>query len=531
MVQGNFEDARYLYECILALHTRRDYQQYIASSGDHEAQAQREAENQALLWREIGNTWSATGEYARAYECYGRGKEVMRSAGISTGIAWACLHLQYGMLLRLDGHYYEARRYLQEALDMLEMSIHSSGATALMQGPESTSADGQSGQSQKELHTRIERTLRGDSSELGNAHDSLGIALASMGPLSEGLKHLHVALTIYEEGEFLSEVARVCSNLGAVYMAKGEQVPAREYLRRSLDLAERIGDLPNMVIVTGNLGDVAQRTGALLEAKEWFQRSLELAERVNDREGISWSSSELANVQRDLGELTEARKCILLAIKTGRAIKSPRCIRYALVALGELRLVEAMRVCTSTGADQSGHSTHAGQCRGLLHRAKSTLQRALSLDELEVESSSEGKYLLATVCYLLDEGKIARQMALQTLKAAQENEIGRVEGRVNRLLGRILASEGYYEQATLYFEQALVLFRENGSRLDYARTLSNFGAVLVRESARMGSEVGGAERRSMCQRGRAFLNEAHQIFVDCGAAIDVLWTEALIDSL
>nr|MBA2394979.1 AAA family ATPase [Ktedonobacteraceae bacterium] len=151
MVQGNFEDVRYLYECVLALHTSKNFQPMTTLlDSDHTAQVQQEVQRQALLWREIGNTWTSTGEYARAYECYGRGKEIMRSAGMTTGVAWACLHSQYGGMLRLEGHYHEAKRYLQEALMMLEKSID----PKLSNDP--THATEEQRPFQKDLHTRIE---------------------------------------------------------------------------------------------------------------------------------------------------------------------------------------------------------------------------------------------------------------------------------------------------------------------------------------------------------------------------------------
>jgi tetratricopeptide (TPR) repeat protein len=536
MVQGNFEDARYLYQCVLDLRTGKDFQHTITSQPpDPDLQLQQEAQSQALLWREIGNTWKVTGEYARAYECYGRGKEVLRNVGITTGIAWACLHLQYGSMLRLDGHYHEARRYLQEALTMFENIIHGKAA-ALAPVLTAHPDDGQ-----KALHTRIERTLQGDPFELGNAHEQFGIALASSGPLSEGIRHIHIALTIYEQSELLPEMARVCCNLGAAYIAKGEQTPAREYLHRSLDLAERIGDLPSMVTVTSNLGDVAQRLGNLLEAEEWFKRSLDGAQRINDREGFSWSNVELANVQRDLGKLEEAKASILQAIITGHAIKSPRCIRYARVGLGELRIAQALlacpqqmpdMLCTTNAAstlDTWGHSTHDAPCKRLLLRARSTLQRALSLEELDIEAFTDGKHLLATAEYLLDDVKQARQTALQTLKAAQENETGRILGRAYRLLGRILTSQGQYEQADLYFEQAITLFREAGLRLDYARTLHSYGAILLQRGSDTNAPVPYAQevRDALLQRGSDYLHEARRIFANCQASVDLTLVERL----
>ena len=564
VVQGNFEDARYLYQCFLDLRTGSNFQRHIASlAPDTDARLRLEVQSQALLWREIGNTWKATGEYARAYECYGRGKEVMRNAGITTGIAWACLHLQYGAMLRLDGHYHEARRYLQEALTMLENSIRP--ATDLFTTPAvpkelspareyrlareqehgsvndaSTHSAENHYQVQKALYTRIERTLQGDPFELGCAHEQLGVALASSGPMSEGIRHMHIALTIYEQSELLPEMARLCSNLGAAYVAKGEQAPAREYLHRSLDLAERIGDLPSMGIVTGNLGDVAQRLGNLLEAEEWFKRSLDVAQRINDREGTSWSSVELANVQIDLGKLEEAKASLLQAIITGHAIKSPRCVRYALVGLGELRLVEAMLACphealhNSAGIKQNSldpqkHGMQEAPCKRLLLRARATLQRALSLDELDIEAFSDGKQLLATAYYLLDDVKLARQTALQTLKAAQENETGRIVGRANRLLGRILMSQGQYEQADLYFEQAITIFRDGGLRLDYARTLHSYGAILLQRgsSANTLTHCTQEEQETFLQRGIDYLHEARRIFTNCQASVDLTLIERI----
>ncbi len=539
IVQGNFEDVRYLYQCVLDLRTNNDFQRHMASSvPDTDAQLRQEAQSQALLWREIGNTWKATGEYTRAYECYGRGKEVMRNAGITTGVAWACLHLQYGAMLRLDGHYHEARRYLQEALTMLENIIRPTSDHLKMNGV--APSDENHYQFQKALHTRIERTLQGDPFELGYAHEQLGVALASSGPMSEGLRHMHIALTIYEQSELLPEMARVCNNLGAAYIAKGEQTPARDYLRRSLDLAERIGDLPSMVPVTANLGDIAQRLGNLLEAEEWFKRSLDVAQRINDREGISWSSVELANVQRNLGKLEEAKASILHAIITGHAIKSPRCVRYALVGLGELRLAEAMLACPHDAVDCTttinktsfDSHVHEAPCKRLLLRARSTLQRAISLDELDIEAFTDGKHLLATAYYLLDDVKLARQTALQTLKEAQENEAGPIIGRANRLLGRILMNQGQYEQADLYFEQAITLFREGGLRLDYARTLHSYGAILLQRGSmiNVATHCTQEERETFLQRGIDYLHEARRIFANCHASVDLTLIERIFAS-
>src|SRR5581483_583759 len=121
MVLGHFEEAGHLYGCVLDVRASESFQRQAYPPGTNSEEAgKQEAQIQALLWREVGISWTSIGEYERAYECYGRGREVMLRAGVTSGAAWACLHLQYGAMLRLEGNFHEARRYLQEALEMLE---------------------------------------------------------------------------------------------------------------------------------------------------------------------------------------------------------------------------------------------------------------------------------------------------------------------------------------------------------------------------------------------------------------------------
>jgi tetratricopeptide (TPR) repeat protein len=541
MVLGNYEEARRLYESILTIRTAPGFfqQAYLTTKadGNKEAQLRREAQIQALLWREIGNTWTATGDYTRAYECYEHGNEVIAQAGVTTGAAWACLHLQYGEILRLQGRYQEARHYLQEALATLERvvspSVSSHSPDSITEEREKTEASSVSALTNdlpKGLQTRTERAFIGDPLEIGYAHERLGIVVASVGQLNEALQHLQITLSIFEQSELVSEMARVCGNLGVVYATKGAQAKASEYMQRALNLAERTGDLPNMTFIMGNLGDMAHRAGFLREAERWFQRSLALAERINDRERISWFNVELASVQQDLGNLQGAATHLHRAITIGRAIQSSRCIRYALVGLGNLRIVEAMvtyqlhdPLYDPTGIEKRAIEAY---CQRLLHRAKSTLQRAVSSGELEVEAIIDGKYLLATLYFLQNMPEIAYDIALQTLKEAQDNEIARMVGRTYRLLGRIHTTQGLFAEADQCFEQALRICHEHELLLDYARALHNYGISLIQRQERFSP----ATEAILYPKGLAHLHEARSIFEQCHAMIDFSWIEQFLST-
>lgn len=539
VIQGDFNDARQLYEYILSQRTGNTFRLHSAFSElEDEVRQRQEAQIQALLWREIGITWIATGDYEKVYECFLHGKAAMVQAGVTQGAAWACLHIQYGEMLRLNGNYHEARHYLEEALAMLEKEVSPSSSTEHARREQPFLSEEQRPFPGKELHTRTERALLGDLLELGNAHEQLGIVAASVGQLSEGLRHMHIAREIYEQHELFTATARICGNLGAAYTMKSDLTSARNYLHRSFDLAERIGDLPNMIFVTGNLGDVASRSGDLIEAESWFRRGLDLAERINYREHMSWCTVELAVVQQDLGQLREAAASIRRAISIGRAIKSSRCVRYALVGLGDLRIVEAIIACKLQPTRKEIYalrlpvSPHPPVCQRLLARAKSTLQRASALEGLDIEPAINGKLLLASAYFLSDDLETARQMTLQTLKEAEEHETTRVIGRAQRLLGRILSAQGHYQESRHYFEQALHLFRERELRLDYARTLHGYGFTLIQRAMREHDAASNDTyiKQHEFHTGMNYLHEARNIFAACHAAIDITWVEQLLAS-
>ncbi len=517
MVLGDFEDARFLYQCTLNVLTH--LQQKAVTSSNQE-QSEYDTQVQALLWREIGNSWVATGDYAHAYDSYERGKEVLAQAHISSGSAWACLHLQYGNMLRLDGRYDEARHCLQEALTILEQIVQPIPTEGQTQTPPQKIASGQLFEvhitkSTKEPATRIERALLGDPLEIGYAHERLGIVAASVGQLNEAFQHMQIALQLYEQNELLNETARVCGNLGVAYAVKGEHKAAHIYMRRSLQLAERIGDIPNQAFIMGNLADMTYRAGKLEEAEQWYWRSLALAKQINDRERISWFHAEIAMVQKDMGKLQEARTNILQAIKSGRDIKSSRCIHYARVGLGDLRIIEAQEKLTTAQITIPVY-------KRLLHRARATLQRVISLEGLEAEPTLESKYLLATASALLGETEAARQLACITLKEAEENQTIRSTARLYRLLGLIAQQCGDFEQASTAFSQALQISRERELHLDYARTLHSYGILLLQGSTLAEEQMLWPESHQQVnhQKGLDFLHEALHIFQTCHAALD-----------
>ncbi len=503
-IHGNYEEMRHLYERVLELRA-----QYHPE--ETHQKCQKEAQRRALILREIGRAWTEIADFDHAWQCFEQAKQIMLEAGVTSGSAWACLHLQQGNICWHRGNYDGAQRYAQEALNMLEEAMQNQ-----QQGKPDLPITA------SELPTYSALAMVGSAIELGRCYELLGILAATLGQYSEALTHLKRELSIFEQHDEVSALTMVYGNLGAVHAMRAENEIARSYFKQALGMAERNSDQPNVAFVTGNLGDVAARCGDLLEAEEWMRRSIAVTERISEKEQLSWNNVVLASILQDQGDMQGALTYIRRGLALGRTIKSARFTGFALVILGDWRISRAIEVCNINFIDADMRV--ALQKKGgldILARARKALERALTLERLDAEVYIEARLNLAIIFFLLGEVERARQMALQSMRDAQEHELTRVLARSRRLLGRILATQGHSVEADAYFEQAIDIFSRHEMRLDYARALHGYGITLLQR---------GSAGESAFQRGLAYLQEARAIFAHCKAAIDLELVERIIGS-
>ncbi len=514
MMQGNYTEARRLYERVIALRSQSLQSEPSQPVATLRQSQRREAQIQAIIWREISLAWFRTGDFAHARDCLERGKQALMEAEATDSPAWACLLLQEGNLYALEGNYSEGRRYVCESLERLEQAM-------ARQQPPSGSSDGG-------LPTLTERAIAGDPLELGHAHETLGVIAARLGRPAEALDHLHTALEIYEKHECVMAMAQICGNLGAAHALVADHRAARAYMRRALELTERTGDLPNMAFVTGNLGEMARRSGDLVEAEACFRRSLALAERTQEREHMAWCNIALAETLQSAGQLVEALQCLRRSLLTGRNIQHARTIAHALIVAAELRLAQASKACLAdlqqraTLGTVDAHRRSGSECgaagRTFLVRGLRVLRRALGYEGLDAEVALEGRYLEATLEFVLGRSPVAYNAVCHLIDEAGRQENRLILGRAHRLLARILTIEGRHQEAGAHFDEAGRIFRESELLLDYARTLQSYGVYRLALGCQHGSED---------QRALASLREARAIFEQVHATIDLQWSELL----
>jgi DNA-binding SARP family transcriptional activator/predicted negative regulator of RcsB-dependent stress response len=485
-VQGKYNEARSLYEQALEVH----------SQSSSPLTSQQEAQLQAMLLCEIGATWYDMGNLIKAREYCRAGEQVLQNAGVVAGPVWAQLRLRQSYISWHEGSYNDARHTAQEALALFSAAIEQR-----KQSVEATTP-----------LTRIRRTLAGDPVDIGRTHGLLGLILTYCGEGADALAHLNTALAIYEQYDHQREIAVVCCNLGNAHLARTEYSEAKAFFRRSLGLAERIGEAPLISFVFGNLGVIDTRLGHLADAEAGLKHCISIAERSNALTAASLWYACLANTLQEQGKLSEANAALYRALTISRTKQITPYLGIALLMLGKVRITQAISIAFNQREGMNSHQ--------ILNRAKRTLQRALALEGIDADTKTDEQLTLAQVFLLLGELDGAQKLATQALEEAHQFELTWFVVWAQRLLGTILAKQNQPDEAEKYFEQALRMSRKYETRLEYARTLYQYGLMLLQQN-----ESG----EQKYQQGADYLREARQVFSNCHAALDLQLVEQALD--
>ncbi|GAC1635897.1 MAG: hypothetical protein NVS4B11_38280 [Ktedonobacteraceae bacterium] len=409
MVQGRFAEARSLFERVITL-------RYQDQEQRNEPLLPQGAQVHALLWGEIGRTWLYLGDRAKARQCYERGEQVLQQTHVLIGFAWARLRTLQGGLFAQEGNYTEALSVAKEALRLFQ--AYSAQHHALPYDLLSSIP-----------LTRIQRTLNGDPNDLGRIYMLLGSVYNSMGQLNNALSQLTTAMTMFEQRDQKREIANASCNIGYISLKKAEFVLAQKAFERSLAIAEYIGDGPISSVVFRDYGELAVCRGNLEEAEGWYKRALTLAEQFKDRTYISIWSAELAVILQAQQKSAEATTYLIRAVMGGRAIQNNLCIGNALLALAQMRIIQAQHLRASSQPDKK-HTL-------LLKHAYSDAQRALLLTGLGAETYTKARLVMAHALLLLGDTIKARGWLEDVVERAHSHNLALIEQQAWDLLDQI----------------------------------------------------------------------------------------------
>jgi adenylate cyclase len=141
---------------------------------------------------------------------------------------------------------------------------------------------------------------------------------------------------MYDSIGDLSNLARLYSNIGAVYESQSDDIKALEYNLKSQKIAEQIGDTARLIAALGNIGAIyGKKIQTYNKALEIDYRALELAKKTND---IYTQGTLSANI----GEIYYHQKKDTLALEYFQKaldaynIDGTESIPYALLNIGKV---------------------------------------------------------------------------------------------------------------------------------------------------------------------------------------------------
>jgi len=488
----------YLADCLRMLNHPNEacevYEQILASYNlqhpdPHNVQLQ------ALIWFHIARTWYNRSNMEQTLRCCEQGEQLLHAAGIASGGSLAYLFLQQSFVYWRKGLYTRALQLAQQTCSLFEDMLQQTKSE--IEQLDSTSP--------------IQSMLIGDITNLAHAFYHLGAISNSSGQYEEALHYLNKALKIFEQQNLRRSVAIACNDIGDIHMRLANFSQAQAFLERALQDAKYAGDLLLASYAIGNFGLVAMRRGQLAEAETHLRHAIIQVEYHNNLIGKVLFSPNLAIVLSAQEKVSEARKIVCTALTTARRLHLVPYIGSVLIILGNMRLLQAITIIEHNDLPTPQARTH------LLKKARGVLEYALNLEGLEAETRLEGDLALLEVCWHLDPYTDIYEQIVQLQTKCQQCKLVWLLPRIERLQGDIQAAREKHEQATCHFEQSMHYARQYGLHWEYGRTLYCYGHCLLKRPA--GDNLA---------RGKAYLQEAHEIFTACHTISELHKVENLL---
>jgi tetratricopeptide (TPR) repeat protein len=307
----------------------------------------------------------------------------------------------------------------------------------------------------------------GDNELLVRSLDALCITHRTRGDLSRAAQVGNQALSLSSTYDLRHLEAPIRSELGYLYLFRGDHGSAEAMLRKALAAAERTGDSRSRGWALKLLGNALAGLGDLDAAERLLREALEALRAVRDPEGPAACLDALAGLAARRGQVRDAETLYDHALALHRARHDHRAesatlinlgstwLEYGEVAKAVARLQEAMQVATAGEDSANMWASHIGL--GNAYLALGDLDRG-------------GDFL--------HQAHILAQVRRDTtMIATTEGTLGSLEYR-----------RGALAQARDHFLMALRLFERLGDRRSMASALMNAGMSMVHEDMR------GAER-------------------------------------
>lgn len=307
-------------------------------------------------------------------------------------------------------------------------------------------------ESWKYFQQSLERRL-----ELGNKHDiagsyhNIGSAYQHKGELEQALDYYQQSLTLWKEIGNKQHIARSLTNIGSVFRQKGMWKQALDYSEQCLSIREEIGNKQDIAISLNNIGVIYREKGNLDQALACFERALAFAEEIGNEQHIAQILNNIGRTFAEKGDLSQAleyhQQSRSLREKIGNRLDFAQSLAYIgaiYYSKGELeRALKYYQQSLALHEEIGDKQTIASQLAniGVVYHQKGDLEQAINLLEQSLTLCEEiGNHLLtvvtlfALISSFLDQGSIpSAQRCLKQLQQINEREQNRRISQYSRV--------------------------------------------------------------------------------------------------
>ena len=253
------------------------------------------AETSPLVMYYQGLRFVEQGDPASALDHAIRAQHGFETRGDTLGMVWA-LVLRASML-RLLGHYAEALKLSQEALDdAVQLEV-------------------------KELLVAVQ--------------SAVGTTYYHMGMADQAVEHLAEALNLSQALGHAFDTAQLYHGLGIAYRAMGQWRQAVTHYRQASHLWEQLGNPGYWAMTLNSIGVVHHLCGEFAEAYRVLNQALEKAEATNYHRIEALVLSSLGDLYRDVEQYQAAGKAFRRSVELADQVGEGAVSVYARQGLGE----------------------------------------------------------------------------------------------------------------------------------------------------------------------------------------------------
>lgn len=369
----------------------------------------RSLQKRIILQRKVGTTFARQGSYDEALMCFNLAIATLKESPEPSPVERAQALNEIGWINFQRGNFDKARRYLQEALALVE------GAPAY--------------------------------DIIASIYNRMGAVAFESGDLPQAANYARQSLMLRENMGDTAGVARMYNNLGMMSWRLGEWKQALENYSHSLRLLEQMGDVDGIAITHNNRGLLFTDQGNVTAARAELEAGLKAAQQIGNMFYVARAHMNLGRLWSVVGDWDKAAAHLAESEKLFAEIETRDTLADVLLLQCEIQVGKG----------------DLDRARGLISQVRAILKEANQL-----ESDQQGRLArqLGMIAMLAGNWPEAQSALQESMTVFHKLGDGFEQAKTSYQLGLLASQTSEAAQARSYLEESRQIFERLGAKLE-----------------------------------------------------------------